>query len=147
MGWGWRGPPVSTGWWLHCSPSVCRRYIEFDDRWATWLSRRPTVAQYFDPFFVLAQPTAVGAALAAPDMAQVLASLPGFPSGTIPTPVAVPGVAGMQLSNLLAVGSSTEAMAVSTALRSHYAHPQGGGGPGPALALASFATTSQLTFW
>lgn len=119
--------------------------MEFDKRWAEWLSKRPYVTRYFDPVFVLAQPVAAqGAALAVPGMGQVLASLPVLPSSFVPTAA---GIGADLLPNLIAVGTGHEAMAVASALRTHYASPHGGGGTGPAICLASFATNNQLSFW
>jgi hypothetical protein len=109
------------------------------------------VAKYFDPHFVMAVPAAGAAPVQVlPGFDQVLANLPSFPSGVVPAATPVPGAAGapaLAVPNLLTTGNNAESMAVGAALRTHFADPRGGGGPGPALHLVSFATNGQLSFW
>lgn len=99
------------------------------EKWLPWLQRHPGVSKFLDPHHVFMQ---AAATLPDPGLAAVIAAFPG----------AVVPAAHAQLVQFYTLNSLTNAHATATVLRTHYANPAGGGGPGAAQHIAHITTTA-----
>jgi hypothetical protein len=91
---------------------------EFMEKWLPWLQHHPGVSKFLDPHYMFMQNVAT---LPDPGLAAVIA---GFP-GVVPA-------AHAQLVQFYTLNNPTNTCATATVLRTHYANPAGGGGPGAA---------------
>jgi len=104
------------------------RYVEFMDKWSSWLQHHTAVSKYLDPHHVFMQNAAT---VVDPGLAAILAAFPA----------AVAPAAHATLVQFFTLPTAADAHATATALRTHYAGVAGGGA-GAAHHLVHVTTTA-----